>query len=116
MKEGFYEKIMTEAIAASLENETDKTFLIESFNKADGPGFISRYFQDILNRALNQIAEESDEKAKKKLIDFSNELVQLTSKFLEDPEFIDDQITTKGEILKAFFHKSKLAQASNKIY
>jgi superfamily II DNA or RNA helicase len=114
MKEGFYEKIMTEAIAASLENETDKTFLIESFNKADGPGFISRYFQDILNRALNQIAEESDEKAKKKLIDFSNELVQLTSKFLEDPEFIDDQITTKGEILKAFFHKSTFAQTNLK--
>jgi superfamily II DNA or RNA helicase/HKD family nuclease len=114
MKEGFYEKIMTETIAASLEKETDKTFLIESFNKADGPGFISRYFQDILNRALNQIAEESDEKAKKKLIDFSNELVQLTSKFLEDPEFIDDQITTKGEILIAFFHKSTFAQTNLK--
>ena len=116
MKEGFYEKIITEAVATALENEADKTFLIESFNKTDGPGFISRYFQDILNRALNQIAEESDEKAKKKLIDFSNELVQLTSKFLDDPEFIDDQISNKGEILKAFFHKSTFAQANDKIY
>ena len=69
MKEGFYEKIITEAVATAIENEADKTFLIESFNKTDGPGFISRYFQDILNRALNQIAEESDEKAKKKLIE-----------------------------------------------
>lgn len=114
MKEGFYEKIITEAVATALESEADKTFLIESFNKTDGPGFISRYFQDILNRALNQIAEESDEKAKKKLIDFSNELVQLTSKFLDDPEFIDDQISNKGEILKAFFHKSTFAQANLK--
>lgn len=29
MKEGFYEKIITEAVATALENEADKTFLIE---------------------------------------------------------------------------------------
>lgn len=113
MKEGFYEKIITEALAKALEQETDKTFLVESFTKSNGPGFISRYFQDILSRALNQIAEESDEKAKKKLIDFSNELVQLTSRFLDDSEFIDDKIALNGEILKAFFHRSTFAQTND---
>jgi len=114
MKEGFYEKIVTESLADLIENEIDKTYLVESFNKLDGPSYIARYFQDILNRALNQIAEESDEKAKKKLIDFSNELVQLTSRYLDEPEFLDDKIAHNGEILKAFFHRSTFAQANLK--
>jgi superfamily II DNA or RNA helicase len=114
MKEGFYEKIITNAVATALENETDKTFVVESLKKSDMPKFVSRYLMDILKRALNQISEESDEKAKKKLIDFSNEIVQLTSRFLDDPEFNEEQISNTGDILKAFFHKSTFTQVNLK--
>jgi len=114
MKEGFYEKIITEALAKALEEESDKTMLVESFNKLDGAVFIHRYFQDILQRALGQITEERDELAKKKLIEFTNELVKLTAKFLNDAEFEDELIASNGEILKAFFHASTFTQVNLK--
>jgi hypothetical protein len=34
MKEGFYEKIITETLTKALEKESDKTMLVESFNKS----------------------------------------------------------------------------------
>jgi hypothetical protein len=114
MKDGFYEKIITEALAKVLEDESDKTMLVESFNKSDGAVFIQRYFQDILKRALSQITEERDELAKKKLIEFTNELVKLTARFLNDAEFEDEIIASNGEILKAFFHASTFAQVNLK--
>ena len=36
MKEGYYEKIVTDSIAKALENEKDKITLLESFSKNDG--------------------------------------------------------------------------------
>lgn len=112
MKEGFYEKILTEALARALEEESDKTILLESFNKTDGSVFIQRYLQDVLRRAFNQLAEARDDLAKKQLIDFSNELIKLIATFLKDSELRDDAITSNGEILKAFFCKSTYTQVS----
>jgi superfamily II DNA or RNA helicase len=114
MKEGFYEKILTEALAKALEEESDKTILLESFNKTDGSVFIQRYLQDVLRRAFNQLAEARDDLAKKQLIDFSNELIKLIATYLNDSELKDDSITSNGEILKAFFHKSTYSQVSLK--
>jgi superfamily II DNA or RNA helicase len=106
MKEGFYEKIITESLDRFLQKESDKIFFAEAFNKVDGSILIQRYFQDILFRAFNQISEEREEEAKKKLIDFTNALVNLTANFLNDPDFEQDKITPNGEVLKAFFHPS----------
>lgn len=114
MKEGFYEKIITTSLAASLEKETDKVYYIENFNKINGNVLIQRLFQDILLRAFNQISEERDEIAKTKLIDFSNELIHLISTYLGDPDFENEKIAINGDILKAFFHASTYAQTSIK--
>ncbi|MFM8363383.1 MAG: hypothetical protein ACKOA4_11860, partial [Haliscomenobacter sp.] len=54
------------------------------------------YFQQILYRAFNQIAEDSDETAEEKLIDFTNNLVRLTANYLNDKEFEQDQISRQG--------------------
>ena len=116
MKEGFYEKIVTEFIAQSLENEADKVVYLESFTKSNRVTFIQRYFQQILYRAFNQIAEDSDETAEEKLIDFTNNLVRLTANYLNDKEFEQDQISRQGEILKAFFRNSNFKEANLKKY
>jgi len=114
MNEGFYEKIITESLANLMEQESDKIYYLEPFNKMDGPILIQRYFQDILLRAFNQISEGREELAKKKLIDFTNELVKLTANFLNDPDFEQDKITQKGEVLKAFFRASTFTLANIK--
>jgi superfamily II DNA or RNA helicase len=116
MKEGFYEKIVSESIAKALENENDKMILLESFAKNDGSVLIHRYFQQILQRAFNQITEERDELAKQKLIDFTNDLIKLTAAYLNDDEFEEDQISNQGLVLKAFFHASSFTQANLKKY
>jgi superfamily II DNA or RNA helicase/HKD family nuclease len=116
MKEGFYEKIVSDYIAKALENEKDKITLLESFSKNDGAVLIQRYFQQILQRAFNQINEERDEVAKQKLIDFTNELIKLTASYLNDEEFKEDQISNQGSVLKAFFHVSSFTQADLKKY
>ncbi len=100
MKEGFYEKIITESIAQALIKESDKTVLLESFSKSDGSVLIHRYFQQFLQRAFNQLIEERDEIAKKKLIDFTNDLIRLTAEYLNDEEFNHEQISKQGQILK----------------
>jgi hypothetical protein len=114
MKEGFYEKIITESIAQALIKESDKTVLLESFSKSDGSIFIHRYFQQFLQRAFNQLVEERDEIAKKKLIDFTNDLIRLTAEYLNDEEFNHEQISKQGQILKAFFHASSFTEANLK--
>jgi HKD family nuclease len=113
MKEGFYERIVTKALEAALKREAGQLLLkIEPFAKTDGAILIQRYFQDVLGRAFTQITAERDEIAKKKLIDFTNELIGLTAKFLDDPEFEGDVLTGQGEILKAFFHASTYSQSN----
>ena len=116
MKEGFYEKIVTESIAKTLDYENDKITLIDSFTKNDGSVLIHRYFQQILQRAFNQITEEGEEVAKQKLIDFTNDLIKLTAVYLKDEEFEDDQISHQGAVLKAFFQESSFSQANLKKY
>jgi superfamily II DNA or RNA helicase len=116
MKEGFYEKIVNESIAKVLDNESDKIILLESFSKNDGVVLIHRYFQQILQRAFNQITEERDEVAKQKLIDFTNDLIKLTARYLDDQEFEEDQISNQGAVLKAFFHVSSFTQTNLKKY
>jgi superfamily II DNA or RNA helicase len=112
MKEGFYEQIITEALSYSLKHERDKVYLAEPFNKSEGSVLIQRYFQVVLRRALDQISGERDELAKKKLIDFTNRLVDLTAEWLEDPAFGDDRIAPDGEVLKAIFREATYAQTS----
>jgi len=114
MKEGFYEKVMTLSLLDSLNNESDKIYEVEAFTKSKGIALMQRYFQDVLLRAFNQIAEEREELAKAKLIDFVNTLVRITADFLNDPDFEDDKIAQNGEILKAFFRASTFAAASLK--
>jgi superfamily II DNA or RNA helicase/HKD family nuclease len=116
MKEGFYEKIVTETITKALNSEPDKVLHLESFSKNDGAILIQRYFQEILQKAFNQITEERDEIAKQKLIDFTNDLVKLTATYLNDKEFEEDQISNRGEVLKAFFHASSFTQSNLKKY
>ena len=116
MKEGFYEKIVSESIAKALDNENDKITLLESFSKNDGAVLVHRYFQQILQRAFNQITEERDEVAKQKLIDFTNDLIKLTAVYLDDKEFEEDQISNQGTVLKAFFHASSFTQTNLKKY
>ena len=112
MKEGFYEKIVTESIAKAIDNENDKIVFLESFSKAEGAILIQRYFQQILGRAFDQINEKRDEVAKQKLIEFTNELIQLTASYLNDIEFKDDLISPHGDVLKAFFHESSYTQTN----
>jgi len=116
IKEGFYEQIITESILRDLENESDKVVLLESFTKTDGSVLIHRYFQQILQRAFGQITVERDEIAKQKLIEFTNDLIKLTAKYLDDKEFEKHQISQQGEVLKAFFHSSTFSHVSLKNY
>jgi superfamily II DNA or RNA helicase len=115
MEEGFYEKIITESLLNSLEKETNKIILEEVFNKYDGPQYIQRYFQQILSRAFNQITSERDEIATKKLIDFTNDLVGLIAKHLNNKEFEQEKISSQGKILKAFFHASTFKKTTKYI-
>ena len=110
MKEGFYEKIITKALAEQIEADEKNLALREPFNKTDGAILIQRYFQEILNRAFNQIIAEKEETAKPKLIDFTNDLVDLIAKQLKDSEFVKEKIKEEGEILKALFHASTFAK------
>jgi superfamily II DNA or RNA helicase len=111
MKEGFYERIVTKALDSALNSEADQILLKEPFAKTDGAMLIQRYFQNVLGRAFAQITAERDEIAKKRLIEFTNELIGHAAKFLNDPEFEGDALTDQGEILKAFFHASTYSQA-----
>jgi superfamily II DNA or RNA helicase/HKD family nuclease len=106
MEQGFYEKIISESIALGLDQENDKTIILESFNKTNGSVYIQRYFQKILLQAFNQITENRDEIAKDKLIEFTNELIKLTANYLKDEEINQERISPNGEILKAFFKRS----------
>ncbi len=114
MKEGFYEKLLTESIAEALGKESDKTIIREPFSKSDGSIFLLRYFQQVLQQAYNQIMEARDELAKNKLIEFTNELIKLTARFLDDKEFEQGLIAAQGEILKAFFHSATYAEENLK--
>jgi superfamily II DNA or RNA helicase len=116
LKEGFYEKIITEELSKSLENEVDKLIQLEAFNKTTGAVLIQRYFQEILNRAFNQISSESEEKATKNLIDLTNNLVKLIASQLNDKDFEDELITHKGELLKAFFKTATFPNTNLKEY
>ncbi|MFM8347292.1 MAG: hypothetical protein ACKOAR_04530, partial [Bacteroidota bacterium] len=111
MKEGFYEKIVTEALAKALSEEPDNIHLLEAFSKNDGAVLIQRFVQDILLRAFSQINEERDELARQNLITFTNELVSLTARWLNDHDVEQERITDKGEVLKAFFRASTYTQA-----
>jgi superfamily II DNA or RNA helicase len=114
MKEGFYEKIITQSIDQLLSKESDKIVFLQSFSKSDGAIFIHRYFQQFLQRAFNQLIEERDEVAKEKLIQFTNDLIRLTAKYLNDREFEHDLISKQGEILKAYFNASTFTEVNLK--
>ena len=121
MKEGFYEKIITQGLQREIEALNGYLMQRTPFGKADGPVFIGRFFQAIIQRAFHQLAGERDELAKAKIIELTNSLIGVIATHLRDDEYLFESIDPKGEILqaafdKAYFGQSDLAQHFKEIF
>ncbi len=103
MEEGFYEQIITTAVAKRIAGLNNPKLVIEKFKKEDGAVYLNRFFQSIIQQAFAQIISSRDDIAKPKLIDLSNQLIQLISEFTSDGDFLEDKVNENGEILKALF-------------
>ena len=112
MKEGFYEKIITQGLQREIEALNGYIVQRTAFGKADGPVFVGRFFQSIIQRAFHQLSSERDEVAKAKIIDLANALVSLISTHLGDDEYLQESIDLKGEILQAAFQQSYFPQVN----
>jgi len=106
MKEGYYEKIITQTLQRELEALDGCIVQRTPFGKSDGPVFIGRFFQSIIQRAFHQLAGERDELAKVKIIELANALIEVVSNHLNDSEFLNESIDLRGEILKACFQQA----------
>ncbi len=104
--EGFYEQVLNNELKALLQGDSIN-YVAPAFNKSDGSVLLVRYFQGILNRAFSQINEAKEEIARKRTIDFTNELINLTAKFLNDTEFDNEKIDESGLVLRALFKSSQ---------
>ncbi|MEY3050230.1 MAG: hypothetical protein RLY31_15 [Bacteroidota bacterium] len=112
MKEGFYEKIITQSLSDFLKkNEANFKTFAEPFNKGDGPLLIQRYFQAVLLRAFHQVTAARDEVAKEKLIGLTNDLISLAAKYVHDTDLEQDIIANDGKVLKALFRADTYDQA-----
>jgi superfamily II DNA or RNA helicase len=113
MKEGYYEQIITQALARELEKlEKSNEFLLrrEPFGKGDGPMFIGRFFQSLIQRAFHQLGAQREELAKLQIIELANALIGVISTHLKDREFLNETIDLKGEILQACFREAYFPQ------
>ncbi len=112
MEEGFYEQIITDAVAKKIAGLNNPQLVIEKFKKEDGAIYLNRFFQSIIQQAFAQIISSRDDIAKPKLIALSNQLIQLISEFTSDGDFLEDKVVENGEILKALFLSEKYDRAN----
>jgi superfamily II DNA or RNA helicase/PIN domain nuclease of toxin-antitoxin system len=106
MREGYYEKIITQTLQRELEALDGYLVQRTPFGKSDGPVFIGRFFQSMIQRAFHQLAGERDELAKVKIIELANALIEVVSNHLDDSEFLNESIDLRGEILQACFKQA----------
>jgi superfamily II DNA or RNA helicase/HKD family nuclease len=95
MKEGFYERIVTDLLANELNNSYITN--IEEFKKDLGIVYLNRFFQQLLFKSFNQI------KSIEEIVELSNKIIDLIGKVTGDKEILKDKISTTNQILKAIF-------------
>lgn len=103
MKTGFYEKIITNSVQKELDRNKHFLKVIEPFEKEDGSIFINRFFQSLIQKAFAKINSGKEESAKPKLIELTNQLISLLSKYTEQEHLLQEFIEPPGNILKALF-------------
>ena len=60
MKQGFYEKIITDSVQKELDKNQHFLKVIEPFEKEDGSVFINRFFQSLIQKAFGKINSEKE--------------------------------------------------------
>jgi superfamily II DNA or RNA helicase len=95
MKEGFYERIVTEL----LEKELNDSYVanIEGFQKDLGIVYLNRFFQQLLLKSFNQLNSIEE------VVTLSNNIIDLLGSATGDKEVLKDKISTNNQILKAIF-------------
>lgn len=106
MQQGFYEQIITLAIRNQLELLQSDVQKRVPFSRLDGSVFLSRFFQQIIQRALAQLSEKRDEIAKPEMINLINDLVRVVADRLNDKEFLENLVEADGQLLKAYFESA----------
>ena len=114
MKQGFYEKIITNSVQKELDEKKNYLKVVESFNKDDGSIFINRFFQALIQKAFAKINSEKEESAKPKLIELTNQLISLLSNYTGQDYFLEELIEPNGNILKALFDQGAFSRTDIK--
>lgn len=114
MKQGFYEKIITDSVQKELDKNQHFLKVIEPFEKEDGSVFINRFFQSLIQKAFAKINSEKEESAKPKLIELTNQLISLLSNYTGQDYLLEELIEPNGNILKALFDQGNFSRADIK--
>lgn len=109
--EGFYEKVVTISDENNFTKSTNLLKVLEPYNKEEGHVLISRFIQTLIKKAFNEINAEREELAKSKLIDLTNQIIELLSTFTRKSYLLEDKVSLKGEVLKALFNKDNFSNA-----
>lgn len=111
MEEGYYEQIITQSLNEKLELLQSEVLYRASFGKLDGAVFLSRFFQQIMQRALAQLSEKREENAKPEMIQLINDLVRLVAERTGDRDILNDLVNSEGKLLKAYFRRAYFGYA-----
>ena len=114
MKQGFYEKIITDSVQKELDKNQQFLKVIEPFEKEDGSVFINRFFQSLIQKAFAKINSEKEESAKPKLIELTNQLISLLSNYTGQEHLLQELIEPQGNILKALFDEGNFSRTDIK--
>ena len=114
MKQGFYEKIITDSVQKELDKNQHYLKVIEPFKKEDGSIFINRFFQSLIQKAFAKINSEKEESAKPKLIELTNQLISLLSNYTGQEHLLEELIEPNGNILKALFDEGDFSRTNIK--
>lgn len=120
MNQGIYEQLINDKLQQQidhLESQGDQ-ILKQPLDKEEAHLILSKYVQEVVQRALVFVREDKrkDRKDKKDLIyqiELCNKLIQLLSEHLDDEEFEAFKVSETSEILLSIYSKLNSAYAVN---
>jgi superfamily II DNA or RNA helicase len=103
MKEGFYEQILTDALAAHLARLPEARVLREPMAVDDAVMLLQRLLQPVLRQSLQGLSEQEGEEAGAAMVRLVNRIIDLLAAETGEPALLAERILLPGELLKAWF-------------
>lgn len=107
MKEGFYEQLVTEALAAALAVDGDTIDVREALPAPHRSMLLQRFLLALIRQVMDEWAETDSEASLDQMIRFSNRIVDVLADQAEDDSLRSEKIKDPARVLKAFFRRDQ---------